>query len=482
MSFFILMFCASGLILNHRNLVAGCDVSRKALPAAYRIRNYNNGVVKGTVSLDGDSVLLFGNTGVMKGDQDLNTVRDFSSGFPEGVDLRNVRNIVRTRESTLYCAARSGLYRHDGRQWRPVALPGNRERVSDVALTEDSTGVVVLTRSDVYASTPSGSFRKLRLMPAAGQEKKVTLFKTVWHLHSGQLFGLPGILVVDAVAIVMIFLCVTGIIIFILPYSIRRSAAAKVKRKAAVMKWNFRWHNSVGYWTVVLTLLIAVTGTFLRPPLMVPLVLGKSAPVPGTVMDSDNLWHDRLRAIRWDSARKRWLLSTSDGFFTVDRDFRDAPRDFGNAIVPPVSPMGVNVLIEKAPGEWLVGSFTGMYVWEPDSGRVTDWFTGKPYRKKKAGPPVSDRMVAGYTADLASGAPTVFDYTRGAEGLPPMPAVMEERPMSLWNVAQEVHTGRIYDALSGPVAPLFIFLAGTSAIAVLVSGLILYRRRRPSKK
>lgn len=478
MCFFMLMFCVSGLIMNHRPLVAGCDVSRRALPAAYRIRNYNNGVVKGTLALGGDSVLLFGNTGVMKGDRRLSAARDFSDGFPDGVDSRNVRNVVRTRAGELYCAAQSGFYRHDGRRWRPVKLPGNSERVTDVALTPDSLGVIALSRSDVYVSTPSGTFRKVSLKPAEGQVNKVTLFKTIWNLHSGQLFGLPGVLVVDMVAVVMIFLCLTGIVIFIMPYSIRRSAVAKVKRKAAVLKWNFRWHNRVGYWTAALTLLIAVTGVCLRPPLMVPLVLGKTSPVPGTRLDSDNVWHDRLRAIRWDSAGAGWLLSTSDGFFTVDRDFSEAPRGFGAATVPPVSPMGVNVFCETAPGEWLIGSFTGMYVWTPESGRVVDWFTGEPYRVKKAGPPISDHLVAGYTQDLLTGRPIVFDYAKGAQGLPPMPSAVKERPMSLWNVALEVHTGRIYDALTGPLAPFFIFLAGLTAILTLLSGLILYRRRR----
>lgn len=489
MAVLMLVFCVSGLILNHRDLVSGCDVSRKLLPSSYRIKDYNNGVVRGTVRLGDDTVLLFGNAGIWLSDTSLADARDFNAGFPKGMDGRNVRNVVRTRTGELYAAAQAGLMRHDGEKWRPVGLPGNTERVTDVALLPDSAGVLALTRSDVYVKTANEAvFRNVGLTAPAGAKNEVTLFKTVWHLHSGQLFGLPGVLIVDALAIVLIFLSITGIVIFILPYSIRRSAVAKVKRQAGWLKWNFRWHNSVGYWTIGLTLLIAVTGACLRPPLMVPLVLNRSKAIPGTTLDHDNFWHDRLRAIRWDSMSGRWLLSTSEGFYMVDESFHAAPEPSGAKVTPPVSPMGVTVFEEMEPGKWLIGSFSGMYVWDMRSGRIHDWFTGQEYRKKKPGPPISDHLVAGFTRDVSGftrdvsgGNIVVFDHYKGAVGLPEMPEELSRQPMSLWNVALEAHSGRLYDSLLGPVSVLFIFLAGASCVLVLVSGWKMARRRKKKK-
>ena len=49
LSVFMLVFCVSGIILNHREVFSGCEVSRKWLPASYHVKNFNNGVVKGTV-------------------------------------------------------------------------------------------------------------------------------------------------------------------------------------------------------------------------------------------------------------------------------------------------------------------------------------------------------------------------------------------------------------------------------------------------
>ena len=46
LSVFMLVFCVSGIILNHRQLFAGCEVSRSLMPSAYHIKNFNNGIIK----------------------------------------------------------------------------------------------------------------------------------------------------------------------------------------------------------------------------------------------------------------------------------------------------------------------------------------------------------------------------------------------------------------------------------------------------
>lgn len=60
MSFFMLMFCLSGILLNHRSLIKDVDVSRKYLPSRYEFKNWNGGLLRGTLALD-DAILLYGN-------------------------------------------------------------------------------------------------------------------------------------------------------------------------------------------------------------------------------------------------------------------------------------------------------------------------------------------------------------------------------------------------------------------------------------
>ena len=112
LSVFMLVFCVSGIILNHREAFSGCEVSRKWLPSSYHIKDFNNGIVKGTVvknasaqsaavdksyiaqsaAIDeGDSILVYGCAGVFLTDSHLSTWQDFNRGLPKSIDERNVQ-------------------------------------------------------------------------------------------------------------------------------------------------------------------------------------------------------------------------------------------------------------------------------------------------------------------------------------------------------------------------------------------------------
>ena len=568
LSVFMLVFCVSGIILNHREAFSGCEVSRKWLPASYHIKNFNNGVVKGTVVKNSgslaisegfsDSILVYGCAGVFLTDYQLSTWQDFNAGLPKSIDERNVRHLVQARDGSLWCAALRDVYRYDenAQQWKKVELPGNEERIMDVALGKNSIQVVALTRSRIFEITPiasnidvsespsslassakggvsekspdifekkSGGFSEkvgtflgkyrveAKIIPAPkNYEPKTTLFKLVWHLHSGEFFGLPGKLVVDAIALVLIVLSITGIIRFILPYGIRRakkvkseerrvknSLAAKnrMKRLGKLFAWNMKWHNKIGYVTIVLTLWIAITGMCLRPPLMVPLVLSK---LPQAVGEDGNVWQDKLRAIRWDAVQGDWLVSTSEGFLRVDEDFSQAPKMLPDDECPKLSPMGVTVWESDGKGGWIVGSFRGIYRWNPvnHKSQILDYFTGKPSEETSM-IPISDNLVCGYSEDFLGGKPLVFDFAKGVEDAKGQAVALcndepktsrneesmsdlicETAPMSLWNVALELHVGRCYSPFLGPLSDLFVFLSGLLITLVLLSGYIISHRRR----
>lgn len=528
LSVFMLVFCVSGIILNHREVFSGCEVSRKWLPASYYIKNFNNGVVKGTVvkksaahslsSENCDSVLVYGCAGVFLTDSRLSTWQDFNAGLPESIDERNVRHVVKAKDGSLWCAALRDVYRYDenSHRWKKVELPGNEERIMDVALAKDSMTVVALTRSRVFTIVPFVQYGEIvkigksssetyrvesKIIPAPKKyEPKTTLFKLVWHLHSGEFFGLPGKLVVDAIALVLIVLSITGILLFILPYGIRRAkklaAKARMKRLGKQFAWNMKWHNKIGYVTIVLTLWIAITGMCLRPPLMVPLVLSK---LPQAVGEDGNVWQDKLRAIRWDAVQGDWLVSTSEGFLRVDEDFSQAPKMLPDDECPKLSPMGVTVWESDGKGGWIVGSFRGIYRWNPVNhslNQILDYFTGKPSEETSM-IPISDNLVCGYSEDFLGGKPLVFDFAKGVEDAKGQAVALcndepkksrneesmsdlicETAPMSLWNVALELHVGRCYSPFLGPLSDLFVFLSGLLITLVLLSGYIISHPRR----
>lgn len=101
----------------------------------------------------------------------------------------------------------------------------------------------------------------------------------------------------------------------------------------------------------------------------------------GKVKDG-NVWHDKLRAIRWDAAEGNWLVSTSEGFLRVDEHFCQKPVLLDKKQSPKISPMGVNVFESDGKGGWLIGSFSGMFRWNPEKNLIVDYFTGKANQGK----------------------------------------------------------------------------------------------------
>lgn len=85
--------------------------------------------------------------------------------------------------------------------------------------------------------------------------------------------------------------------------------------------------------------------------------------------------------------------------------------------------------------------------------------------------PIGENAVSGYSSDF-HGKPFTVDYYKGTQAIPQSES-LNDLPMSLWNVALEVHSGRIY---MGTLATfVFVFLAGILCVWCLWSG---YRLRR----
>lgn len=465
MAFFMLMFCLSGVMLNHRSLISHVDVSRKYLPSRYEFKNWNGGLLRGTLPIDSLQLLLYGNGGIWLTNSKASYFKDFNEGLPSGADFRQIRNVVKIaakqsnpndsvdpceQDNIIFALSPFALYRYGQHgAWHEVRMPlAEDEKLTDVACHGDT--LVVLSREFVYTSLPPyTSFSRLQLQAPSGYDAHVSLFRTIWLLHSGELFGTPGKLFVDCIALALVMLCLTGLVFWLRP------------KHKLLLKYSLLLHDRLGRYTIVLTLLIALTGWCLRPPVMIALVMGKTPAMPGTTLHSPNPWHDKLRMLSYDEACHDWLLSTSEGFYSMSLD-GGVVRKISSA--PPVSVMGLNVLQKDKSGKWLCGSFSGLFVWDRRHATSIDYFTHKP-APKTSGPPFGKKAIAGMSQDFQ--VPVVAEYYEGTS-FAPQPATMNHLPMSLWNVALEVHSGRLF---IGSIATyVFIFVMGLLAIWCLWSG------------
>lgn len=474
----MMLFAISGILLNHRSSISDINISRGLLPRTYTFDKWNNGLLRGTLSTRGEDSLrrvwVYGTGGIFEGDS---TGRHFvlrNEGLPHGADHHQIRSMVQTADGMLWAAAQFGLYRREGGQW--VAQPLDLEeddRLSDMTLHGDS--LVVMSRSMLYvARPPYRDFQPLQLRPHADDDGRVSLFRTVWMIHSGELFGTVGKLVMDAVAALFLVLCITGFLFWgVQKYLKRRKPKGKAQhRVSTLMKFSLKWHDRPGRYTFYLLLFVALTGWALRPPVLLALASVKVAPIPCTRLDSPNPWADKLRMIRYDAVSGEWLLSTSEGFFACT-SLDETPTPVVKA--PPVSVMGQNVFERTDNGKWLCGSFAGLYVWNRTDGTATDYFSGEP-APLKVGSPFGAHAVAGYSRDFDCGEFFV-EYYEGSDALP-MPREAVDLPISLWNVALEIHTGRIYSFL-GFGRFLYITFAGLIVVWILLSG---YRLRGGKKE
>lgn len=404
-------------------------------------------------------------------DSTATVIADFNDGLPSGADYRQIRNVTTIgngASTRLFAVSPFALYRfgeHGTWHTLPLALADADERLTDVAAHGDT--LVVLSRSHVYIATaPYTAFRRIDLPAPAGYKERATAFRTVWLLHSGELFGTVGKLVVDAIAVIIVVLILTGFVFFAMKKTRRRW-----RNKGLQMKHTLRWHDLVGRKTIVATVLLCATGWCLRPPMMVVLALTKVPTLPFTTLKSYNPWHDRLRMIRHDAAVGDWLLSASDGIYALGTAI-DAPRPTRMASAPPINVMGMNVWQQRKDGRWLCGSFSGMHVWNRENDTSVDYFTGKPSPKKN-GAPFGKHAVAGYSADFRvpstkkSATEIVTDYYEGTTAIA-QPKRLGRLPMSLWNVALEVHSARIY--MPNTATYVFIFVFGIAAVWCLWTG------------
>jgi len=488
LSIFIIFFAISGIILNHRITFSGIDINRTFLPAEYRYDNWNNGAVKGITTIGNDSLLIWGNIGIWLTNNEMNKFSNYYVGFPKGQDNSKIFSLIKSTKGNMYAASQSGIYgfNSSANEWQKLKGENNTGRT--VKLLEYDNKIYAMTRSEILqfsdninAEIGNSTF----LNKPEDYTHNASLFKTLWIIHSGKILGTGGKLFVDLIAIIFIFLTITGLIYLFAPKLLKR-IKGKLNFKRKVKSFNksaVRLHNHIGIWSAVFLAITAITGMFLRPPLLIPIAKLEVPIIKGTYLDNPNVWNDKLRDFVYDEGLDEFIISTSEGFYSISTDFSGSPKRFEAS--PPVSVMGINVFEEKEAGVYMVGSFSGLYLWVPAMNFIQDFITKQDnYRSALVAKPFGNTAVSGYYSNNIDNE-ILFEYGKGALGLvqtaqfPEMPPeIIESSPMPLWNLALEVHTGRIYNLIFGKLGFFFIPLAGLSILFVIISGVILWILKR----
>lgn len=446
------------------------------LPRSYKLDDWNLASVKGVVPVGHDSLVFYGGAGVWLTNYSFTQWKPAMDGIPKGSDNRKIFDFAETPMGWL-AATRFGLYYKPkaSNKWAKLNLPTDDQFVTGIELVDSS--VYITTRNRLYcANVQDLKFKKLELKPPLGAKNTIGTFRLLWIIHSGEILGIPGRLLADIGGLAIIFLSITGIIYFISPKIIKRwRNRFRFKGLKRATRFSYGWHLKLGAIAAILLLISGVTGIFLRPPFLIA-IANSSFERSGRV-SSEQFWHDKLRDIRYDSTRNIFIVATSDGLYHCS-SFDNHLVKFTNQ--PPVSVMGINVLQFLPDGNYLIGSFSGLFNWNPANGEVIDYLTHKPYKPISGlRAPIGEVAVSGYAA--INGLEYVFDYNRGLIPLNnnfPVIAMSDEVRESfrfpLWNLAQELHTGRYFSALLGDFYILIVPLSGILLAIVTFSGFAMW--------
>ncbi|WP_291125309.1 PepSY-associated TM helix domain-containing protein [Flavobacterium sp. UBA6031] len=476
----VIVFSISGIFLNHRQTFSSVDINRNILPKEYQYNNWNNAAVRATLKVETNRFLVYGNVGIWQTDSNFVNFNNFNAGLPVGIDNRKIFKVLRT-DKALLAGTLFGLYKFNPtkKQWTKLRIPVHEENVVDMLQKGDST--FVMTRSNLLVSTNLKQFEIIKLPQPDNYDNKIGLFKTLWVIHSGEIYGIAGKLLVDLVALVFILLSIGGVILFFTKKGLKKSKANKTKRDKLkkTHKWNLKWHNRIGWITGLFLFITTLTGVFLRPPLLIAIANARVGKIPLTELDTPNPWFDVLRRIIFIPDQNIYIVSTADGFYYFDKNFKKEAKSVDPQ--PPASIMGVTVLESLGKNNLMIGSFEGLFKWNYKTGEVYDLIKKKKYiRPTKIGPPIGDFKISGFSSDFHH-QNIAFEYEKGGMNInngvefSVMPEnVIEKSPMSLWSLALEIHTGRIYGAFLGLFYILVVPLVGIFLLFTLITGIVIW--------
>lgn len=475
---FLILFCLSGIVLNHREAVTDWEVNRNLLPKSYAFDHWNKGLMRGTLRLTDTAhsempVMIYGVGGAWLTDTVGSQVLDFNLGLPKGAENRKLRSAATNTRNQMFAVNYKHVYaRHGHLPWEELPLSeAYNEHFSDLTTKGDT--LVVVGHSHLYLATPPyDAFRKITLRGTYDTDTRPTLSRAMNLFHSGQLFGLGGRLFVDAIALVFTFLLLSSI----LASAIHRG---RIRRKL------HRWHNFFGRKTIVLTFLLCLTGLALHPSLMKLVGHWRIPAIPHTRLSNENAWNNCLRMLRWDNKKGDWLLSTSEGFFCLPAHALDedaTPADLipqALPFAPSTHKMELSVWECLPDGSWAMGTSQGLFTWNRKANLRADFITGATTQITND-PVLSNYLnVSGFSKDLNNTLTTV-DYHTGTCAIP-QPEQLATLPMSFGQLSLDIHNGRILTFLE-TAHIIYIFIAGLIICLTLWSGWILRGNARKKIK
>ncbi len=508
---YLVLEALTGILLNHPQQLEAFSVSAFWLPPSYRVSNWNRGVLRTVVFSRQTPTLAFlcGTEGVWRTTDGGRSFEEMNDGLPRSREFRRTNHLLlieSARGSFLFAGTKGGLYVCSPAQgkWHRLSLgnavhsdadasPEKREEVVKLFLVDNE--LIVVTDSRVFRAVWTGSpadltFRPVRLLrSAADLEKTIPAVELLLAMHSGELWRLPGRLLVDFGALALLFLSLTGFYIWYVPYRNRRLSQKRLSQEesarsrsgtTAVFRWLYKYHINVGVWVTVWLLVVAGTACFLPPSPLVLLAVRTHVPKrwwPGPL--PENPWEHKISNAAYDPAQHELWLAVDGTFWRGKADFSQ-PFVKQDLRLPLIGGMGITVLECLPNGRLLVGSASGLFESGSEGQPGVDLLNGRrPVSADELRRPTRTNFVAGYfeTPDGQRFVATHADGLKRLDGQPrpagffsmPRQLALQYR-LPLWKVLFEIHNCRILRDWLGIGSALLPLLGAFGLLLVIVTG------------
>jgi hypothetical protein len=481
---YCLWMALSGIALNHPQLLKNFSLPNQIMPANYQYHDWNRMSWRDATFSHYQNNILYvaGKEGVW---QSLNQGKNFtpvSTGFPNSAYEKDTFCLLladHEHQETLFAGTRSGLFYFQDKSWRRVEHPLlGTEPVVDLIQVEQQ--ILAFTKSAAFKTNVTANpplFTPLPLPRKLSNVPKMPLFRWLRKVHDGSIFGFKGRLLADLIGLLLLFLSLSGCVIWYVKRGKKRRKKTLLAGK--IFALSYRWHIKLGIIGALFIAITALSGAFSHPPLLLTIARFKT---PASLLPqsrTDNPWDEQIQRAAYLKSKKRLILATKQGLFSgpIDgsRNFVKLPDTL------PIHGMGALVFESLDDNRLLIGSFSGLYLWDT-ARQIVMQLKAKPRGNSPDwGRPI---MVAGVA--VFQGEPLLaIDYESGIKPLrwrnqliPNMPNVIREQSrISLWHALFELHNGRIFEQYIGPFYWLITPAGGILFCMILLTGSLLWFRR-----
>lgn len=483
-SILLIWVSISGILLNHPELIKSISVPKYLLPETYDLVNWNRSViVQAQYSSKNEKTAYFGgNEGVFRTeDNGFTFINMTNNGFPQSAYTKRTKSIAlfeNEQKELLFAGTYDGLYKYDIKddKWNKIIIPYAEDKI--VKLIKNSDSIIVVTDSEILIANAYDDILKFNKIPMQriDDNPSMTMIEFFFQLHTGEIWGISGKIIFDIAGIVLLFLSISGLYIWLSPKYRNLKTRLKLKNNKSKIGWFYRNHLKLGIWSFAILIIFAITGLFMRPPLIATLfslenIANKYVPAP----ISSNPWKHRIRNAMFDNNTNQVIIDTKDGYWVSEKGIYG---NYSNQFPPvPIFAMGATVLENDEYGNLLIGSFAGLF-------RIKNSGLYAENVIDKNEPIVSNvrpgaNLITGYFKE-----PGAYEYvTTHFGGLLNvqhpnekrykyiMPKFLKENySMSLWNYLFEIHNGRIFEFLLGEYYILISPLSALIFILVIITG------------